>query len=51
MIWFAIVLAGALLGWLVGGWKVALVAAVIGLVVSEVAERTSRNRRLRLDHH
>ncbi len=49
MIWFAVVLAATLVGWLAGGWKIALVAAAVGLVVSEVVERTARTRRMRVE--
>ena len=47
MIWFAIVLAALAVGWIVGGWKVALIAAVAGLIASEIFERTARAKRLR----
>jgi hypothetical protein len=45
LIWFAVVLAAATIGWLAGGWKIALVAAAIGLVASETFERTARVKR------
>lgn len=45
LIWFAIVLAAAAIGWVIGGWKIALVAAVLGLVVSEFFERSARAKR------
>lgn len=46
MFWFAVVLAALVVGWVVGGWKVALVAAGLGLVVSEVSERIARSKRM-----
>lgn len=45
--WFAVVLAALAIGWFIGGWKVALVAAVVTLIASEVAERSARAKRLR----
>jgi hypothetical protein len=45
LMWFVVVLALATVGWLIGGWQIALVAAAIGLVVSEVFERTARAKR------
>ena len=45
LIWFVVVLIAAAIGWLIGGWKIALVAAGIGLIVSEIFERTSRAKR------
>ncbi|MEP4650806.1 MAG: hypothetical protein ABJ314_11520 [Ilumatobacter sp.] len=45
VIWLAVVLVAAGVGWFVGGWKIALVAAAIGLVVSEVFERRARAAR------
>lgn len=47
LIWFAAVLAALVIGWVIGGWKVALIAAAIGLAVSETFERTARAKRLR----
>lgn len=46
LIWFAVVLIAATVGWFIGGWKIALVAAAVGLVVSETFERTARAKRL-----
>jgi len=46
LFWLAIVLTLALSGWIVSGWKVALAAAAVGLVVSEVVERTERKKSL-----
>jgi len=45
LIWFVVVLIAAAIGWLIGGWTIALVAAGIGLIVSEIFERTSRAKR------
>ncbi len=47
LIWFAVVLAALVLGWLIGGWKIALIMAGIGLAVSEVSERVARSKRMR----
>jgi len=47
MIWFAVVLAAMVLGQVVGGWSTALIAGAIGLVVSEIVERTARAKRVR----
>lgn len=45
LIWLVVVLAAAAIGWFVGGWKVGLLAAALGLIVSEVFERRARAAR------
>lgn len=45
MTWLAVVLAVGVLGWLVFGIVVGLIAAAVTLAVSEVIERRARTRR------
>lgn len=45
LFWLIAVIAVAVVGFLASGWKVALVAAVIVLVLSEVVERQARRKR------
>lgn len=45
MIWLAVIVAVGLIGWLVFGLVVGLIAAATTLVVSEVVERWARARR------
>lgn len=47
LVWFVVVLVAIAVGALAGGWKVALIAGALGLVVSEIFERTARAKRLR----
>lgn len=44
--WLIVIAGSGVLGWLVGGWLVAVLAALGALVVSEVVERQRRRRRL-----
>jgi membrane protein implicated in regulation of membrane protease activity len=44
--WLIAIVAAGVIGWLVGGWLVAVIMAVVVLVVSEVVERTLRRRRV-----
>lgn len=46
MAWLIAVVVGGVVGWLVGGWLVALILAVAVLIVSEFVERTLRRRRV-----
>jgi uncharacterized membrane protein len=45
MVWLAVIVAVGLIGWLVFGLVVGLIAAAITLVVSEIFERWARARR------
>lgn len=48
LVWFAIIVIAAAVGWFVGGWQVAVGAAVLALIVSEVVERLARRKRRHL---
>ena len=44
LFWLAIVILAAVIGALIGGWKLSLALAVIALLASEVVERATRAR-------
>lgn len=46
LIWLAVVVAVAIAGWLIAGWKLALGATVVALLASEVVERRARANRI-----
>lgn len=43
LIWLAVIVVAATVGWVAGGWVWALGAAVVVLVVSEIVERRRRH--------
>ncbi len=45
LLWLIVVLCAAAIGFVAGGWKIALLAAALSLVASEVFERRARARR------
>jgi hypothetical protein len=47
LIWLVAVVAAGLVGAIIEGWQVGLVAAAVVLVISEVVERMERSRRAR----
>lgn len=46
LIWLVIVVAAGVLGWLLGGWLIGLIAAGVTLAISEVVERAARRNRV-----
>lgn len=45
LVWLALIAIAAIVGWLAGGWQIALGLAVLVLIVSEVVERLARRQR------
>lgn len=45
VVWLAVIAVAVVLGWLVGGPWIGVLAGVVALVVSETVERTRRRRR------